>query len=102
MVSPAQAVIQIDARPEHIGRRTHVDLGLVGHCDPTLTALLDRVTPKTDDTHLATSRPFVGPAGWILDQALDLAGIDREAAYVTTWSSTSGGRPPTTGRAGST
>ena len=27
--------------------------------------------------------PFVGPAGRILDEALDLAGIDRRAAYVT-------------------
>ena len=28
-------------------------------------------------------RPFVGPAGRLLDQALDEAGIDRSAAYVT-------------------
>jgi DNA polymerase len=28
-------------------------------------------------------RPFVGPAGHILDQALDQAGIDRTATYVT-------------------
>jgi uracil-DNA glycosylase len=28
-------------------------------------------------------RPFVGPAGRILDQALELAGIDRETTYVT-------------------
>jgi uracil-DNA glycosylase len=27
--------------------------------------------------------PFVGPAGRVLDEALDLAGIDRQAAYVT-------------------
>ncbi len=27
--------------------------------------------------------PFVGPAGRVLDQALELAGIDRAAAYVT-------------------
>jgi uracil-DNA glycosylase len=27
--------------------------------------------------------PFVGPAGRVLDEALDLAGIDRRAAYVT-------------------
>ena len=27
--------------------------------------------------------PFVGPAGRLLDQALDEAGIDREALYVT-------------------
>src|SRR3954453_6799414 len=28
-------------------------------------------------------RPFVGPAGRVLDEALELAGIDRNAAYVT-------------------
>lgn len=28
-------------------------------------------------------QPFVGPAGRVLDEALDRAGIDREAAYVT-------------------
>lgn len=51
-----KTVIQIDARPEHIGRRTPVDLGLVGHAMPTLTALLARVGAKTDGEHLATSR----------------------------------------------
>lgn len=49
-------VIQIDARPEHIGRRTPVDLGLVGHARPTLAALLDRVGAKTDLAHLTESR----------------------------------------------
>jgi uracil-DNA glycosylase family protein len=28
-------------------------------------------------------RPFVGPAGRVLDEALELAGIDRRAVYVT-------------------
>jgi DNA polymerase len=28
-------------------------------------------------------RPFVGPAGRVLDEALELAGIDRTSAYVT-------------------
>jgi uracil-DNA glycosylase family protein len=28
-------------------------------------------------------RPFVGPAGRVLDEALELAGIDRSTAYVT-------------------
>jgi len=28
-------------------------------------------------------KPFVGPAGRLLDEALELAGIDRSAAYVT-------------------
>src|SRR6478672_8432161 len=35
-----------------------------------------------NDEDLA-GRPFVGPAGRLLDKALDLAGIDRRLAYVT-------------------
>ncbi|MCW2658136.1 MAG: pyruvate oxidase [Jatrophihabitans sp.] len=51
-----KTVIQIDARPEHIGRRTHVDLGLVGHAAPTLRGLLGRVAPKKSSAHLVASR----------------------------------------------
>jgi pyruvate dehydrogenase (quinone) len=49
-------VIQIDARAEHIGRRIGVDIGLVGHCAPTLDALLAKVEPKSDGAHLQSSR----------------------------------------------
>ena len=51
-----KTVMQLDARPEHIGRRTHVDLGLVGHAAPTLDALLPLLTRKTDGSHLAGAR----------------------------------------------
>jgi pyruvate dehydrogenase (quinone) len=51
-----KTVIQIDARPEHLGRRTHVTLGLVGHAAPTLRALLDRVVAKHSSAHLDKSR----------------------------------------------
>jgi pyruvate dehydrogenase (quinone) len=51
-----KTVIQIDARPEHIGRRTHVTLGLVGHSVPTVRELLARVTPKESTAHLDKSR----------------------------------------------
>jgi hypothetical protein len=37
-------------------------------------------------------RPFVGPAGRLFDEALEVVGIDRSATYVTTPSSTSSGR----------
>ena len=48
-----KTVIQIDARPEHLGRRTHVDLGLVGHAAPDLARLCStRVAAKTDRSHL--------------------------------------------------
>jgi pyruvate dehydrogenase (quinone) len=47
-----KTVIQIDSRAEHIGRRTGVDLGLVGHAQPTLTALLPLVEDGRDRSHL--------------------------------------------------
>jgi pyruvate dehydrogenase (quinone) len=40
--------IQIDKNPKHIGRRTPVDLGLVGDIKETVTALLKNVSAKTD------------------------------------------------------
>jgi pyruvate dehydrogenase (quinone) len=51
-----KTVVQVDIRAEHIGRRTPVALGLVGHAGPTLRGLLDRVAAKDDDTHLDKSR----------------------------------------------
>ncbi len=45
-------VVQIDLRGEQIGRRTRVDLGLVGDIRATLSALLPRLSPKTDESHL--------------------------------------------------
>lgn len=35
------------------------------------------------DTEVAKGRPFVGPAGVRLDQALVAAGVDRSAVYIT-------------------
>jgi pyruvate dehydrogenase (quinone) len=50
---PKQAkVIQIDIRGNQIGRRTKVDLGLVGSIKETLAALLPLIETKTDRTHL--------------------------------------------------
>ena len=44
--------VQIDKNPKHIGRRTPVDLGLVGDIKTTVTALLGSVREKTDDRFL--------------------------------------------------
>jgi pyruvate dehydrogenase (quinone) len=48
-------IIQVDIRGEQIGRRTKVDLGVVGDVKTTLRALLPNLTEKTDDRHLAAS-----------------------------------------------
>jgi pyruvate dehydrogenase (quinone) len=44
--------VQIDVRPKHIGRRTAVDLGLVGEVKETLKMLLPAVNSKTDGQFL--------------------------------------------------
>jgi pyruvate dehydrogenase (quinone) len=49
-------VIQVDVRGRNIGRRTPVDLPLVGTVKDTLQALLPRIVPKTSDRHLDAAR----------------------------------------------
>jgi len=48
-------IVQVDIRGEQIGRRTKVDLGLVGDVKTTLAALSPRLPAKTDDAHLRDS-----------------------------------------------
>jgi pyruvate dehydrogenase (quinone) len=48
-------IIQVDIRGEQIGRRTKVDLGVVGDVKTTLRALLPHLTEKTDDQHISAS-----------------------------------------------
>lgn len=51
-----KVVVQIDMRSEHIGRRTSVDVGVVGDAQLALAALLERVTEKTDRSMLDKHR----------------------------------------------
>ena len=48
-------IVQVDLRGEQIGRRTRVDLGLVGDVKVTLAALLPQLTPKKASAHLDDS-----------------------------------------------
>jgi pyruvate dehydrogenase (quinone) len=54
--------VQIDVNPKHLGRRTALDLGLIGDVQSTLTALLPKVNEKKDasflEKHLAQTREF--------------------------------------------
>ena len=43
-------VVQIDIRPEQLGRPTGIDLGLVGDVKATLKALLPLIEPNGDST----------------------------------------------------
>ncbi len=45
-------MIQVDKRGENLGRRTRVDLGLIGDVKATLNAAMSKITPKTDGAHL--------------------------------------------------
>ncbi len=45
-------VIQVDVRGEQLGRRTKIDLGLVGTVKDTLTALRPLLTSKSDRSYL--------------------------------------------------
>jgi len=45
-------VIQVDLRGENLGRRTRLDLGIIGDVKTTLRGLLPLVTEKEDEAHL--------------------------------------------------
>jgi pyruvate dehydrogenase (quinone) len=45
-------IIQVDRRGENLGRRTRVDLGLIGDVKETINALIDRIDEKTEVEHL--------------------------------------------------
>jgi pyruvate dehydrogenase (quinone) len=44
-------VVQIDERPEVLGRRAPTTLGVVGSARPTLKLLIDQVAPRTDPSY---------------------------------------------------
>jgi pyruvate dehydrogenase (quinone) len=45
-------VIQVDRRGENLGRRTRLDLGIIGDVKATLSAVLPLIDEKKDDAHL--------------------------------------------------
>ena len=45
-------IIQVDRRGENLGRRTRLDLGIIGDAKATLRALVPLLAEKKDDTHL--------------------------------------------------
>jgi pyruvate dehydrogenase (quinone) len=45
-------IAQVDVRPEQLGRRCKLDLGLVGHVDDTIRALLPKLAVKAERRHL--------------------------------------------------
>ena len=48
-------IVQVHLRPENLGKRTRLDLGLVGDVAATIAALLPRLHPRQDRSHLDDS-----------------------------------------------
>jgi pyruvate dehydrogenase (quinone) len=61
-------IVQIDARGEQLGRRTKVDLGLVGDAKTTLRALLPKLTAHEDERHLKAAREHYARERKALDE----------------------------------
>jgi pyruvate dehydrogenase (quinone) len=51
-IPAGKTIVQIDSRPEHLGRRARLDYGVAGDAALTLRALTERVAEKSDDAHL--------------------------------------------------
>jgi pyruvate dehydrogenase (quinone) len=60
-------IAQVDIRAENIGRRTPVDLGVVGDVKATLTALLPLLKQQSDGSHLSRAREHYATARKALD-----------------------------------
>ncbi|MBG6239071.1 pyruvate dehydrogenase (quinone) [Mycetocola sp. CAN_C7] len=73
------AIIQVDVRGEQLGRRTPVDVGLVGTVRDTAQVLLPLLERKTDRGHLETSLARYAKSRSGLD---DLATNDRNRAPI--------------------
>lgn len=66
---PADAkVAQVDLRPDQLGRRTRLDLGLVGDVGATIAALLPKLTAKADRSWLDASLKHYAKAREGLDE----------------------------------
>jgi len=51
-------IVQVDIKPERIGRRAKVEIGLHGSVKDTIGALLPMIEPKTDDSFLQAQLKF--------------------------------------------
>jgi pyruvate dehydrogenase (quinone) len=61
-------IIQVDVRGEQIGRRTRVDLGLIGNVKSTIAALMPLLKKKKDAGHLKISADHYRKARAGLDE----------------------------------
>lgn len=64
----AAKIAQVDIRPENLGRRCRLDLGIVGDVAETIEALLPKLKPKSDMTFLNASLDHYRDARKDLDE----------------------------------
>ena len=60
-------IAQVDLRPENLGRRCRLDLGIVGDVEATIEALLPKLAPKKDRKFLDSSLAHYADARKDLD-----------------------------------
>jgi pyruvate dehydrogenase (quinone) len=60
-------IVQVDVRGEQLGRRTRLDIGVIGDVRATLEALLPQLDRKTDRSHLDAALAHYGDARRSLD-----------------------------------
>jgi pyruvate dehydrogenase (quinone) len=70
-------IAQVDVRPENIGRRAHVDLGVVGDVRTTIEALLPLLEQKGDDSYLIQAREHYAKARKSLDDLAEVKSSSR-------------------------
>lgn len=79
--------VQIDRKPKHLGRRTTVDLALVGDVKATLGALLPRVSEKSEtrflEQQLAETRDFEELLNHYVEKGPDIKPIRPEFLAAT-------------------
>jgi pyruvate dehydrogenase (quinone) len=79
--------VQIDVNPKHLGRRTALDLGLIGDVQATLAAVLPKVREKSDtsflEKHLAQTREFEELLSHYVDKGLGIKPIRPEYLAAT-------------------
>jgi pyruvate dehydrogenase (quinone) len=70
-------IAQVDIRPENLGRRVHLDLGLVGDVRETLRGLMPLLQPREDEKHLRKAQEHYLRTRQQLDELAATSGRER-------------------------
>jgi pyruvate dehydrogenase (quinone) len=73
-------IVQLDIRAEHLGRRSHIELGLMGDVKTTAEALLPLLKPRKNDKHLSACQKKYRETQESLDRSADGKGDSRPLA----------------------